>query len=71
MATKQGKEGNSINVQFTLDKETKGALRYAEVNGEGKQVEIADGAKVGTLYIRKSAFPGGVTPRALNVVVTF
>ena len=40
-----------IEVRFKLEKETKGALRYQEVDEKGESL-----AKIGTLYVRKSAF---------------
>ena len=43
-----------MEVRFKLEKETKGALRYQEVDDTGKAVEQA-GNKIGILYIRKSA----------------
>ena len=47
-----------IEVQFKLEKETKGALRYQEVDEKGEAIEQA-WAKIGTLYVRKSAFERG------------
>jgi hypothetical protein len=43
-----------IEVRFKLEKETKGALRYQEVDEKGEVIEQA-WAKIGTLYVRKSA----------------
>ena len=43
-----------IEVRFKLEKETKGALRYQEVDEKGEVIEQA-WAKIGTLYLRKSA----------------
>jgi hypothetical protein len=58
-----------IEVRFKLEKETKGALRYQEVDDKGEVVEQA-WAKIGTLYIRKSAFERGAEfPRSLRVTV--
>jgi len=48
-------------IHFVLERETKGALRYQEVDDAGKPVEQA-WAKIGTLYIRKTAFERGQTP---------
>jgi len=48
-------------IPFLLERETKGALRYQEVDDKGKPVEQA-WAKIGTLYIRKTAFERGQTP---------
>jgi hypothetical protein len=44
-----------FEVRFKLEKETKGALRYQEVDEKGEAIEQA-WAKIGTLYVRKSAF---------------
>lgn len=55
-------------VKFLLDQETKGALRYKEVDDNGTPREITEGAKIGTLYIRKTAIPGKQPP-ALSVTV--
>jgi hypothetical protein len=40
---------------FNLRKETKGAVAYGEVDSNGESVDMAS-AKIGTIYIRKSAF---------------
>jgi hypothetical protein len=48
-------------IPFVLERETKGALRYTEVDDAGKPIEMA-WAKIGTLYIRKTAFERGATP---------
>ena len=51
-----------IEVRFELEKETKGALRYQEIDEKGEAIEQAL-AKIGTLYMRKSAFEqGGIPP---------
>ena len=56
-----------MEVRFRLEKETKGALRYQEVARRGEAVEQA-WAKIGTLYVRKSAFERGAAfPQALRV----
>ena len=47
-----------MEVRFKLEKETKGALRYQEVDDKGEPIEQA-WAKIGTFYIRKSAFERG------------
>jgi len=41
-----------IEVRFELEKETKGALRYQELDEKGEAIEQALG-KIGTLYMRK------------------
>jgi hypothetical protein len=58
-----------IEARFKLEKETEGALRYQEVDEKGEAIEQA-WAKIGTLYVRKSAFePGAVFPQTLRVTV--
>lgn len=44
-------------LHFVVEKETKGAVRYKETNADGSD---AFDAKVGTLYVRKSALPGKI-----------
>lgn len=61
-------ETNSITVKMKFEKETKGAVRYQEVDGNGDPVEISNGAVLGSLYIRKSGING--VPKALSVVLT-
>ena len=57
-----------IEVRFKLEKETKGALRYQEVDEKGEVIEQA-WAKIGTLYVRKSAFERGAAfPQLLRVL---
>ncbi|SRR6266540_1392421 len=58
-----------IEARFKLEKETKGALRYQEVDEKGEAIEQA-WAKIGTLYVRKSAFERGAAfPQMLRVTV--
>lgn len=52
-------------LRFEFEKETKGAVRYQEVDAPGKP---AFAAKVGSLYMRKTALPGSI-PQALNVTI--
>lgn len=40
-------------VQFALDKETKGSIRFKEVDDDGEEVE-KDQAVFRTIYVRKS-----------------
>jgi hypothetical protein len=47
-------------LHFVVEKETKGAVRYKEVNADGSDVFDA---KIGTLYMRKSVMPGKVIPK--------
>lgn len=45
-----------MQVFMKLERETKGALRYYEVDPNENPVEIQDGAFLGTMYIRKITF---------------
>lgn len=56
----------SISVGFTLEKETTGALRYTE---DGFDKSNMDATAIGTLYIRKAAFPDGDYPQSLTVTI--
>ena len=53
-------------LEFAFEKETKGAVRYQEVGEDGAP---AFAPQVGTLYVRKSAMPGGKIPKKLSVIV--
>jgi len=56
---------------FKLERETKGALRYQEIERDGRPVSIdspADVRMIGTLYVRKVAYPEE-TPKSLTVTV--
>src|SRR5437660_8019431 len=46
----------NTTLKFAFEKETKGAIRFQEVGDDGTP---AFAPQVGTLYIRKSALPGG------------
>lgn len=50
-------------VDMKLERETKGAVRYTEVDKNENPVDIAGGARVGTAYIRKNAFVGAIPER--------
>jgi hypothetical protein len=56
-----------MKLDFILEKETKGALRYQQVDKNGQPKSIDAGAEVGTLYLRKSAFNGSGFPKNLKV----
>lgn len=58
-----------FTVRMKLEKETKGALRYQEVDDADVPVEQI-WAKIGTLYVRKTAFERGAQPpQSLTVTV--
>lgn len=55
-------------LKFHLERETKGAVRYAEIDEHtAAQRDMAD-STIGTLYIRKSALNGTI-PQGLTVTV--
>jgi|TARA_R100001530_G_scaffold63581_1_gene45713 hypothetical protein len=57
------------SVLFEFERETKGAIRYREINPDTEEVvTIQNGASVGTIYIRKSALNGEV-PMFLRMVL--
>lgn len=59
-----------IRAYFRLEKATPGAIRYKEITKEGKDFPITQGAALGTLYIRKTAFKDdGNYPRVIAVVI--
>lgn len=54
-------------VKFVLDRETKGAVRYQEVDDNGTPVtDDAKGCVFRNLYVRKSALKGEV-PKQVTV----
>jgi hypothetical protein len=57
----------NTTLKFAFEKETKGAIRFQEVGEDGTP---AFAPQVGTLYIRKSALPGGKIPKILTVSIT-
>jgi hypothetical protein len=56
----------NVSLKFAFEKETKGAVRYQEVGDDGAP---SFAPQVGTLYIRKSAIPGGKIPKTLTVTI--
>lgn len=60
-----------MQVTFKLERETKGAFMYREVDSETEEpLEMRD-AQIGTIYLRKSALKGHKTPQAIRVQVEF
>jgi hypothetical protein len=55
---------------FILHSETKGAVRYQEVDSSGSAMEMAD-ASVHTLYLRKTFLKaqGAKVPQALKITI--
>jgi hypothetical protein len=63
------KKNSDFTVHFAVERKTKGAVRYLESAGadDDTPISINDGAKVGILYVRKSAFRKGKFPERLTV----
>jgi len=57
----------TFTVKMRLDRETKGAARYQEIDEHGKDETVFH--KLGTQYIRKTAFPKGSLPQEVTVTV--
>lgn len=57
-----------FNLIFAFERETPGAVRYQELDTKGKPVSIKEGAKIGTLYIRKTAL-SKKTPQKITVKI--
>jgi hypothetical protein len=58
---------------FVLDNETKGAVRYHEVDEAGNPVTIVNGL-IGPIYLRKDklmAVSGSEIPQTVTVTITF
>lgn len=60
---------NSAKVSFTKEKETKGAVKYQELDAKGQPVQGGDYV-IGNLYIRKTAFNGSF-PEKITVDVSW
>ena len=52
----------TIVVEFSLDKETPGTLRYAEITEEER-------GKIGTIYLRKDVAEGLGNPEKISVTI--
>jgi hypothetical protein len=72
MATTKTKAANngSFTCHFKLEKETKGAIRYMQVDEQGNPHGVDAGAQLGSVYIRKSAFKDGAAPAKITMVIT-
>jgi len=57
----------SFTINMLISKETKGALQFKEIDDAGGVADYHS-AKIGTLYVRKTAFEGAA-PKALKVTV--
>lgn len=70
MATKTDEKTLVGTCFFKFKNETPGALRYEQTKPDGETpFTIAEGALVGTLYLRKSALNGAM-PKSLKVDIT-
>lgn len=57
-----------MKVTMKLGKVTNGALRYDELDGQGRVVKVNEG-QVGVLYIRKTSEVGMKQPELIEVTV--
>lgn len=55
-------------ITMQLEKLTKNAVRYAEINADGQPVEQSDSV-LGTAYIRKAKLGAGDPPQRITVTV--
>jgi hypothetical protein len=60
--------GNFI-AHFVADRDTKGTFVFRQVNEAGEAFTIEQGAQIGSLYIRKSAYGGKEGPARITVTV--
>ena len=62
---------DKITVKFTREYETKGAVRYNEIDKDGRTTLKPNDpyARIGTLYIRKQAFNGSAIPDNITVTI--
>ena len=56
-----------MKLNFIIEKETKGAVRYRETDGK----QIATNYTIGTIYIRKTAFRDGKYPKSFRMDLEF
>lgn len=67
-AIKEGRRTDPplVTAHFMFERATPGTNRYMEVDGNGNKKSNADGAVIGTLYIRKTAVSGDL-PKAFHI----
>lgn len=58
-----------VTKTFIFERETKGAVRYAEVDERGNIIADYNEYMIGILYIRKSALNGDGIPSSLTVTI--
>lgn len=63
---------DKIQVTFNFERETKGAIRFQEVDEEGHAKTTNNGGLVGTLYLRKAGLPNGIPKRlVVNIEASY
>src|SRR5258708_16244057 len=71
MTTKPKLTTNEVHATFVLLNETKGALRFQEVDDKGNALKSdADKALMGTVYLRKAAVKGSI-PKYIRMILQF
>ncbi len=59
---------DKIQVMMVQEKQTHGAIKYAEVGADGNVLKMQN-SSIGTLYLRKTAFADGAFPITITVQV--
>jgi hypothetical protein len=57
----------TLIAKFQFERETKGAVRFQEIDDTGKVLDMT-AAAIGTLYLRKSSLDGQV-PQSITVSI--
>lgn len=58
-----------MKVYMKLERTTKGAVLYREVDAHGRIIQSADEYAIGNLYIRKSSEIGKAAPQSISVQI--
>lgn len=58
-----------MQLKMVLERETKGALLYREVDANGVMIESNYEGNLPTVYIRKTSTVGKLMPKAINVTI--
>lgn len=60
------RSNQAIQIEFVFERETKGAVRYQQVDASGSPIN-GDDALVGTMYVRKAKLPEGKVPKRWEI----
>lgn len=64
-------ENKTITASFQMERETKNTIRFQEISVSGQPIGPDEGAKIGLLYIQKSAFGESQAPKKIDVAIVF